>query len=33
MLGDLLPGTYKLQLTVDYGGDTLIEGTTDFTVR
>ena len=32
-LRDLVPGTYKLQLTVDYGGDTLIEGTTDFTVR
>jgi hypothetical protein len=32
-LRDLLPGTYRLQLTVDYGGDTLIEGTTDFTVR
>ena len=32
-LRDLLPGTYKLTLTVDYGGDTLIEGTTDFTVR
>ena len=32
-LRDLLPGTYRVQLTVDYGGDTLIEGTTDFTVR
>lgn len=32
-LSDLLPGTYQLQLTIDYGGDTLVEGTTEFTVR
>jgi hypothetical protein len=32
-LSDLVPGTYQLQLTIDYGGDTLVEGTTEFTVR
>ncbi len=32
-LSDLLPGKYQLQLTIDYGGDSLIQGTTDFTVR
>ena len=29
----LAPGKYMLDLTIDYGGDTLVEGTTDFTVR
>jgi hypothetical protein len=32
-LNDLPPGTYQLQLTIDYGGETLVEGTTDFTLR
>jgi hypothetical protein len=32
-LRDLPSGNYQLQLSVDYGGATLIEGTTDFTVR
>lgn len=32
-LNDLAPGTYQLQLTIDYGGDTLVEGTTEFSVR
>lgn len=32
-LRDLAPGRYALALTIDYGGDTLIEGSTDFTVR
>ena len=32
-LQGLAPGKYMLQLTVDFGGDTLLEGTTEFTVR
>jgi hypothetical protein len=32
-LRDLAPGAYGLQLTIDYGGATLVEGTTEFTVR
>jgi hypothetical protein len=32
-LSGLPRGTYALQLTVDYGGATLVQGTTDFTVR
>jgi hypothetical protein len=32
-LNDLAPGQYALQLTIDYGASTLIEGTTSFTVR
>ncbi|HTD33556.1 MAG TPA: hypothetical protein VK665_07855 [Candidatus Elarobacter sp.] len=32
-LGELAPGTYQLQLTVDYGGPALSRGTTTFTVR
>jgi hypothetical protein len=29
----LTPGTYSLALTIDYGGNTLVQGTTQFTVR
>lgn len=29
----LAPGTYLLDLTIDFGGGTLVEGTTRFTVR
>ena len=32
-LRDLAPGHYSLTLAIDYGGDTLIEGSTDFSVR
>ncbi|HEX3550310.1 MAG TPA: hypothetical protein VHT53_08045 [Candidatus Elarobacter sp.] len=32
-LGNLAPGTYQAQLTIDYGGATLSRGTTTFTVR
>ena len=32
-LADLVPGTYQLELTIDYGGETLISGSTNFTVR
>ena len=31
--GQLPSGVYQLQLTVDYGGATLVRGTTEFTVR
>jgi hypothetical protein len=30
---DIAPGAYRLEITFDYGGDTLIQGTTDFTVK
>lgn len=30
---NLAPGPYLLSLTIDYGGDTLVEATTDFTVK
>ncbi len=32
-LRDLPPGPYVLQVTIDYGGDSLIRATTEFTVR
>lgn len=32
-LSGLARGSYALQLVVDYGGETLVQGTTDFTVR
>ncbi len=32
-LTGLAPGAYRLETTFDYGGDTLVEGTTDFTVK
>ena len=32
-LQGLAPGSYALALTLDYGGTTLVEGTTQFTVR
>jgi hypothetical protein len=32
-LRDLAPGAYRLQLTIDYGGETLVQGTTAFTVH
>jgi hypothetical protein len=31
--GDLPPGRYHVEITFDYGGDTLVEGATDGTVR
>jgi hypothetical protein len=32
-LSRLDPGAYQLQLTIDYGGASLVQGTTSFTVR
>ena len=32
-LHDLAPGAYVLQVTIDYGGDSLIRATTEFTIR
>jgi hypothetical protein len=32
-LHDLAPGSYVLQVTIDYGGDSLIRATTEFAIR
>jgi hypothetical protein len=32
-ISNLAPGSYQLELTIDYGGDTLVQATTQFTVK